>query len=227
MEDIFQFLTKGRYTTENFSFLGNIRFIIIGYFKVLLFYILILILFSSLGLMNSNNSPSIKDESIPVYFKLLFICILMPILEELLFRFPLKPDKTTIIVSVVCGNLFLFFMTKKFFGDHKILMYSFYLAISIITVTFVSIRHIGILNFINNNFVISLHLLTISFCLIHYGNFNFKVGSVTPYLLMFLMLLNGYYFAYTRLRFGISYSILIHAFHNILISLPILIKLLK
>ena len=82
-------------------------------------------------------------------------------------------------------------------------------------------------SYFNKNFLLLMHLSTIIFCLIHYWNYNFQSNSITPYLLMFLMLINGYYFAYTRMKFGISYAIFIHSFHNIIVSIPLIVKFLK
>lgn len=225
MKDLFYFITKGFYKTDKYDFFESLKIVLFGYFKVLFAFILILTFFSLLGMLE-KNSPVIKRDDIPLYFKLLFGCLIMPILEELIFRLPLNPKKINVLSSIFLFSIFIFFITKKFFINFEY-KYLLLIIITVITLYLSYLKINFLLDFIQNHFFLVVHVSTISFCLFHYGNYNFKNSSILPYLIMFSVLLNGYYFAYTRLRFGIFYAIFIHSFHNILVSLPLFIKLLK
>ena len=229
MDEVIQFLFKGKFSQENYGFFINTKIVLMNYFKVLFSYMILVILFAYFGLMESDKSPSLKgDGEIPLYFQLIFICLVAPIVEELVFRLPLEISKINIYVSVFFLYLFLFFMTKKHHPDiGNLLKYSIYFVVLFVSWGVIYLKYDSISSILQNNFLPYLHLITIFFCLVHYGNFNFSIKSIAPYLLMFLMLMNGYYFAYTRLRFGFSYAVFIQIFHNTLISIPLIVKILK
>lgn len=228
MGDVVDFLLKGKFAQENFGVLGNLRFIIFNYFKLILFHIILLTILTYFFSDSTEKSTIVESDEIPLYFKLLFICLIMPIIEELAFRLPLDISKNNLIISIVCLNMFLFILTKKHLSDmSSIYKYGMYITVLGLSLYFAIQNYQSILIVLQKNFVTYLHIISISFCLVHYGNFDFTTKSITPYFLMFLIFVNGYYYGYTRLRFGISYAIFIHMFHNILISVPLIIKLLK
>ncbi|MDD1539445.1 hypothetical protein [Riemerella anatipestifer] len=229
MDEVIQFLFKGRFSKESYGFFLNTKTILINYFKILFLYIILVAIFAYFGFMESDKSSSLKsDGDIPMYFKLIFICLAGPIVEELVFRLPLEVSKVNIFVATFFLYLFLFFITKKYHPDINVLLkYSICFFILFVSWGLIYLKYDSISVILQKNFLIYFHLLTIAFCLVHYGNYNFNIKSVAPYLLMFLMLINGYYFAYTRLRFGFPYAIFIHIFHNTLISIPLIVKFLK
>ncbi|MEC5395411.1 hypothetical protein [Bergeyella sp. RCAD1439] len=228
MNEVIQFLFKGKWSNERYGFVLNTKTVLINYFKILFLYLILVTLLAYFGLMESDKSPSLKgkgNEEIPMYFKLGFICLIGPIVEELVFRLPLKMSKVNSYVSTFFLYLFLFFVTKKQHPDiNGLLKYSICFLILFVSWGLIYLKYDRISAILQKHFLIYFHLLTIAFCLVHYGNYNFNIKSVAPYLLMFLMLINGYYFAYTRLRFGFSYAVFIHIFHNTLISIPLIIK---
>lgn len=229
MSEIIRFLFKGEVSQENFGIIGNIKFIATTYLKILLFYIVVVVIFAVLGFMKSDASPSIKNDNIPQYFTLLFVCIIAPIIEELIFRLPLKTNKINLLVAIFCLNVFIFFITKKHFKgltENYILNLIYFISL-VVSMMFTYVKNHELINFIENNFILFLHTSAVVFCLFHIKNYNFNIDSILPYLLMFLVLFIGYFFSYITLRFGIKYSIAMHVFHNTLISLPMIIKLLK
>lgn len=227
MVDFLNFILKGKYDVNNLGLLHSLKFVIGGYFRNLFFYSLIVILFTYFGLTTSEKSPTVKHSEIPAYFKLLFVCLVMPLLEELVFRLPLRFNKVNIIIATILFFVLTYFLTKKYLVGFGNFRYFIFLFLSGISLLLLLKNYIFFESYFNKNFLLLMHLSTIIFCLIHYWNYNFQSNSITPYLLMFLMLINGYYFAYTRMKFGISYAIFIHSFHNIIVSIPLIVKFLK
>ena len=71
MDEVIQFLFKGKFSQENYGFFINTKIVLMNYFKVLFSYMILVILFAYFGLMESDKSPSLKgDGEIPLYFQL-------------------------------------------------------------------------------------------------------------------------------------------------------------
>lgn len=227
MVEFLRFIFKGRFEVLNLSIFETIKQVIFGYFKNIFLYIGIVSIFYFIGYSSGEKSPSVRRDNVPDFFKYLFICIVLPFMEELVFRLPLKPNKINLYISLLLLNVLFFLISRKYFYDIQYLRYIIFCLLLGISISVIYFKHEPIMVYIKDNLFVFIHISSVLFCLIHYWNFDFTNKAITPYLLMLLMLMNGYYFAYTRMKFGISYAIFIHAFHNILISFPLLLKLLK
>lgn len=113
MVDFLNFILKGKYDVNNSGLLHSLKFVIGGYFRNLFFYSLIVILFTYFGLTTSEKSPTVKHSEIPAYFKLLFVCLVMPLIEELVFRLPLRFNKVNIIIATILFFVLTYFLTKN------------------------------------------------------------------------------------------------------------------
>ncbi|VDH03539.1 Uncharacterised protein [Bergeyella zoohelcum] len=228
MNEIIHFLIKGKLSQNSFGLIGNLKFVVSRYFGVLFSFLILAIIFSFFGMLKSDGEvTSGIEKKFPDGIRILLVCIIAPVLEELIFRLPLKINKINLSISLVCFSLFMFFLMKSNFPQNDILRYLFVCILFFSCLYLILYRYNDVNAFLKNHYIIFLHLLTISFCLAHFGNYNFKTKSIVPYLIMFSVLLNGYLFSYVRLRFGIQYSIFIHMFHNTLVTLPIILKFFK
>ena len=156
MDEVIQFLFKGKFSQENYGFFINTKIVLMNYFKVLFSYMILVILFAYFGLMESDKSPSLKgDGEIPLYFQLIFICLVAPIVEELVFRLPLEISKINIYVSVFFLYLFLFFMTKKHHPDiGNLLKYSIYFVVLFVSWGVIYLKYDSISSILQNNFLL-------------------------------------------------------------------------
>ncbi len=225
MKQIFDFIYSGEVNGDIFNTWGNIKFILSKYFLILLTYILIAILLAFLGVLSSNGEVTVEHaKKIPTIVKIFLVCLFVPIIEELIFRLPLISSKINIIVSLFCFTIFLYFFTRKYFISYEYFKYFFISVFFIGCMYFPIFKYEYVHNILTGNKVFMIHFYSILFCIAHFGNYNFNSNTFTPYLISLSVLINGYYFSYIRLRFGIEYSIFIHMFHNTLVSIPMIIK---
>ena len=224
MIEYFSFILKNKidFSYDNFI-TKKISWTIKGYFKVLFLYILIVTIMTFFGINNSQKSI-FNEPKVPELFKLIMIVFFMPLIEEIVFRLSLNPQKRNLILSVVFTNIFSFLFFKKHFENelfHKL----FFLGLLLLTVYLTNNFYERIKTFLIKNKRYLIHFSVFTFCLIHIPNYKFGLGN-TPFFLLFLMLLNGYYFTLVRLKFGFFYAVFIHIFHNTIVSIPMLIKIL-
>jgi uncharacterized protein len=148
--------------------------------------------------------------------------ILGPVIEEILFRFLLKPKHKNFIIFT-CFTLSLAFM---FFLKES----------SIYSIIFLTVGIASFLLCLNNNFLRKtqkyllnhycsfFYLSCILFGFYHITNYtplNYKLILILP-VIVFPQMIMGVFLGYIRIKFGIIFSILFHSITNIF---PILVLL--
>ena len=222
MIEFFQFVVYNKINlSQTNSYIKNVFKTIKGYFKVLFLYVLIVVILTSLGI-NTSKKSVFNTPNVPEIYKLLMVVIIMPIIEEIVFRLSLLPNKKKLYFSLIFGNILCFFFFRKSFVN-EIFHKTFFLTTTFLSLYCLNRFYDKIVAFIFNNIRLLIHLMVFLFCIMHIPNYIFGKGN-TPYLLLLLQILNGYYFSFVRLEYGFYYAIFIHIFHNFLVSLPLLIK---
>ena len=154
----------------------------------------------------------------------LWIIAVAPVIEEMVFRLPLKNFFTNIFISIA---ILFFVFVKKNVGIPLA---------AIIALLIILIPHIiksknkveeKIKRFVSNYYTYFFYFITFLFGFLHLSNLTNLTAShyiVSPVIVLYQILL-GLYLGYLRVRYktGIIYSILIHATFN---SIPIIIKLI-
>ncbi|WP_319502118.1 hypothetical protein [uncultured Draconibacterium sp.] len=153
------------------------------------------------------------------------IVIMAPVIEELLFRLPLKNFFKNIFIS-------LGILTFLFLRDNMPLVLAISLGLGVVLLPYVAkfIRKLeGRINsFIYHHYGVLFYFLAFSFGVLHILNSESFTSDL--YLSAFIYfihpLISGLYFAFirVRLKYGIIYSILVHALTNLLPFLPILLR---
>lgn len=230
MKDFFSFMFGEIPISSSSSIYQNIIISLAGYFKVLFIYIIFAVILAFVFKIETSDSTPIamkRMENLNFYMRIIFICMLGPIIEELIFRLPLYVTKINLWIALSLFCVVLFGLLKKNIQGVEI----GYMIVGVITFAiagwlFVYYKYEFISESIKNNYLLWMHFLTIVFCLVHFWNHNFSKNMGTSVILMFMALWSGYYLSFIRLKFGLGYSILLHCFHNTLVSLPFIIKTL-
>ncbi|CAI9429869.1 CAAX amino terminal protease self- immunity [Candidatus Ornithobacterium hominis] len=222
MKEFIRFIFTGEVLQQDSSFLRNMLEVLLGYGKVMFIYLLIVALGVLIfNITSSTSTAMVRHNDTNFYYRILLICIIVPIIEEFAFRLILNVNKINIIV----GGLSLIFCIGTFINSYintnKYVLMAIILCIGIYVILS---NYESIVFFIVRNKFVIIHFLTILFCLFHYKNHNFNSDLLGILLLMFMTLLLGYYFTFVRLKFGFAYSVMIHIIHNTLISLPFIIN---
>ena len=153
-----------------------------------LIYLLVFIIFNLLG---QSEDSQINNESMVMLF--FGACIMAPIFEEFLFRYPLIYKRNYLFLAL-SEVVRLKRGTNQI--EHRILAKRFY----------------------KKYFVIFFYLMAIAFSISHISRFNYT--EMSNYQLIFQLitlpqLIAGLILGYVRIRVGIFFSILLHAFFNL------------
>jgi hypothetical protein len=223
--EFYNFIFKGRledgsYHNGNYSIFVNCMQ---GLFKcvLLVFFIKVffVILHSNVTNIDSNGDAVAQQPNV---LKLIFICLLGPLIEEFAFRMPLSLDKKHILFSIPCIVFIMFVFLKKIFSVETSLIFCFLFILLI----YIIMK----LGFTKDYSFIVLHILTFLFAMGHWNNSKDLVGL--HFLFRFLiyiipMLITGYFLAFIRLKYGLVWSIITHIIHNSIFTIPILYKMLS
>ena len=199
-------------------------------FLVLFSLVLLVIIFTNLvcqfidNLCHSSIYNIIHKQQSKVLFKddfsynIFYILLLGPVIEEVIFRLPLKPSKINLIVS-------LSFLCMLFMGGHisNIFYFNFNFLYKFLSIFFVIVFVI----FLNQSFLYKIenkwyglyfYFLCSTFALIHIENFyhvlpiNFIYLSPLFVVPQFLL---GCFAGYIRVKNGVLWSVFLHVLFNI------------
>ncbi len=169
------------------------------------------------------NQQSKHNSGLSIYWNFFRSCLIAPIIEETIFRLPLKLNKWNIAISLSTFSLFFF---NDITASNLFTYYSLFRIISaiLILVFFYHVKKEFKLS--KTNFQIYFLILTSVFALIHIFNF-YKVIPVNLILISFLYVFPQFYLGlfcgYLRLKNGFLWSIFLHSIYNSIALLLIFI----
>lgn len=177
------------------------------------FNITILRAFLTLPTDETLEIPASLKEHLWVYFFL--VAIFAPVMEEVIFRLSLIFDPVYIALSV---STLLALIIHKISNDVFSII-SFLLLFFLIN-RLAFIYRLSFISFWNKNFKYIFYFLSISFGLVHIGNYKFIEGSqyfIVP-VLIFPQLAIGFILSFTRLYYkkGFPICIIIHVLMNMI-----------
>lgn len=171
------------------------------------------------------NKVNQRHENEGIFKTILFSCILIPIVEELIFRNSLK--YSTLRISISLAFISFFFLSNMTPLSQFLLKIHFTVKFSTIFMFFFifykkifnnKLRHLTY-NFWNNYPVLVFYTSFISFGFIHI--LNFKIESnlfiFTP-IIVLPQLTIGIVLGYSRLKYGLFFSIIAHSIYNSLFT---------
>jgi len=207
--------------TEQFTIKIFFKTIGICYF---LFFIssAFLIVFNYLNQLPVYQKPDLNSMG-----NFLMIIIFGPLFEEILFRLNLKISKLNIAAFV--SVLTMLIIKLLFIREIKLQFYLYFGTLLLFALIYYTLNRYDIsLNkiesFWKSNFKYIFHLFAISFGMIHLTNFeqiSWWMIAITP-LLTAPYILMGYILGYIRMKYGFSYSLLIHSFNNLISTMFIM-----
>lgn len=178
------------------------------------------------GLVTSENH-FVKDlfkESVFLSFAI-FILIL-PFIEELVFRLPLRYKKVNFIPFIV--------LITSINGVILFETFHFPLSLSIpllVVVTAILIFYIFNRNMaekretiLSSNYPLYFYAVTTLFALAHLSNFNYSVSLLLFAPIVVLpQFVGGFLFGFIRIKQGFIWGFFLHALHNAILILPVLL----
>ena len=185
-------------------------------FIILLVADIILGLFFCGPLLYFNLFPSLKKINFSL-INILKISLYYPIMEEIIFRLPLRISKFNLILPL---SLFIFFLVFKH------CLSNFYIAISLFIILYLSLFlfikeeskfFTSLINFFTLKFRLVFYSQGLIFGFLHLTNYNldFKYFYLFPFFIM-NYIFTGWFWGYLRIRYskGIYLCIASHIFIN-------------
>lgn len=216
LKDFYLFLAHPKFNDSPISLSFNKSILLI--IKMILLYFGLAILTMALFLpilkyLDLFPGKGLRLSQIPISLKLIFF---VPIIEETIFRLPLKFSKQNLFLSLAALHFILYYHTYSLF---ILIVISFTIA-SIPYMRLIPDAFYSRLGLIwKNYFPFVYYGLAICFGLVHLSNFiNLKMAH---YLLFPLIVSNqiimGLIFGYVRstFKYGFIYGILLHCFINL------------
>jgi Type II CAAX prenyl endopeptidase Rce1-like len=225
-----QYLTYPRYketeqgtTTEKLQFLFKSYFVCFGFtflsfllMKLVDFLIVNYMTLPSIEALIHQNAPILRKEYGSYYF--LVAVVIVPFLEEVVFRLPLDISKKSIAIA-----LSVMVYTHSGSSILRIDIFSYHTWLSIILALSVFILTI---NFLSNDFLVKVktlyfkhffYLMAILFALVHIANFaisDYRLFLLYPIYVLpqFFM---GIFIGNIRMQYGFFWGLLLHALINL------------
>lgn len=173
----------------------------------------------NLDLQNVGQDNASKTYSF--YWGLLFIGLIIPILEETIFRLSLNLRFEFLALSLT--TFITFFTSIRFFNtplydirDHFIEKIAVMSGIFIVLYSILRPFRTPINNLGNNYFHYIFYFFTISFGLIHIKNFNLtNMNLLFAWLITLPQIIGGFTLGFLRIKYGIIWGIFIHCINNL------------
>lgn len=150
-------------------------------------------------------------------YTILVVVIIAPLTEEIIFRLPMRLEKTGIGLSA--GLLFYRLSVENFY-EFKVFDPFTYLKMGLAFIIFLLIAKFfpdRWLNFLKEKYVYVFYGLAVAFALVHLGNLSPYNNEVLLFYPLYTLpqFLMGLFMGYARMHYGFFYGVLIHALINL------------
>lgn len=178
----------------------------------------------SIPFQDHNVTSLLSNNSSFIGYSVFFI--LVPFTEELLFRLPLRLREKYIHWNVLLLFFGLSMPLSSFFRDKYLQMAILFCGLPLWLVCLVKKNQCNrfLLNLWNHHFFYVFYFSVVSFGVAHISNYKpaLKVLLFLP-LLVSPQLMMGLFLGYVRLKLGFLWSYFLHALHNFIVFLPLLL----
>ena len=191
---------------------------IAGAIAVLLNNILISVFsLKSLNTTNSKNFEAVVSRF--GHFKVFYVALFVPALEELIFRLPLRVKASFISFSfgMLLYPIFGFSYTHFDVNSSRAYLAVIHFFVLIPLIFYWFLKKIDIVSAINRNYRIYFYLISSLFALVHISNFkplNYNLIYLYPIYVLpqFVVAIS---LGYIRNKCGLQYSLLLHSLINL------------
>lgn len=147
-----------------------------------------------------------------------YILIFGPVIEEIIFRLPLKVKKNNIAVSVTFAIMILFFGGLFSISIYSVKTYVKFIGLFFCLVTLYLTKQDFIDKLRPQFYSVYFYLFAVLFATIHIGNFEKAVPLEYLWFVPLLILpqfIMGIFFGYIRLKNGFLWGVLMHSLTNL------------
>jgi membrane protease YdiL (CAAX protease family) len=211
-KEAFQYLKNPRYSVEDNAFtLGQkVHYCFQIYLLQLVFLPFLVPLIYVAKKMTQAEHLEIDQKNWAV---VLYIILLGPLLEELVFRGLLRFNRKVIAFwgSLLLGGLGWVLSPNSTFKNASVYMVFMSFPVFYIATEYVKKT---LHEFWKNHFKVVFHFVAVSFALIHLGNFTNIHNYLWALPLVSIQLILGYFLGFLRIKFGFWYGVGLHIMWN-------------
>jgi len=227
MKEILQFIISPKETIKKDSSIYQTlwRFLILFFLGVTfsIASLLLIEILRSSGILPSYLKETSEATKV-ARSNIFFVAVLVPILEELAFRFYLKRNSITIFISAFFIS---YLIISGFIFNTAIYSFEndFILRIGISFIFALIILYVYKKQLITIKFNALYYFSALFFGLIHIHNHDYTNPKILPFAIVICLpqILSGLFLAYTRIKYGLLGSIALHSFKNgLFILIPLL-----
>ena len=185
----------------------------------LLLILLSLVAIQAFGLQEHNLSQGLFEQ-MPAWTLFLVAVVAAPVIEETIFRLPLRPfaSSITLISSFI---LYAGLAVAQVAPGILLVALAMLVALNVYVWSQRS-RVILFKKFYSQYPRLIFYFFTLLFGIVHIGNYTREVWMLLP-LLVLPQTIIGLWLGFVRLRYGFGWSIFAHGFHNGCVLLPTLL----
>jgi|GEM_PF-3586366 len=186
-------------------FKSFIAILIIDIFTVI-FLFGVMYFFNEFGWI--TDIPLKSTDNVPIIVKIIAFGLFIPIIEEIIFRLPLKINPNNILTTLMLLLVSTFIYS---INDNNF----FYLfALELIILGLFLYSETKIIDYFKRNYLLYSHSINLTFALLHVFFYltEFEILFITPLFLFHIVF--SYCLYYLRVGYGLKYSILFHIMHN-------------
>ncbi len=187
-----------------------------------------------------KSIPDVKFVEIPVqisvYLRMIQVIVISPLIEEMIFRLPLRFSKPNLTISIVSFFILLLlhyevlnvFLFSGPFLSFRLLLLLFLISIVIISLKFTSITN-NLDKIWHNKPMLIILLYCIAFSMIHIRRFEIETAGYyyIGIIILIYYFLVGIIYSLIRLKVGIFASFVFHAAYNSVVYLYVLYLTLR
>ena len=178
------------------------------------------------GLVNSENhfvNEFFKERD---FLSSLILILILPFIEELVFRLPLRYKKINFIPFIIFITLLTWVLLSETFYFSLALSIPLFVVITTFLILYTFNRRMADKRetFLSSKYNFYFYTVAILFALSHLSNFSYSVSLLlfAPIVLL-PQFIGGFFMGFIRIKQGFIWGFFLHALHNAIFILPVLL----
>lgn len=199
---------------KEYTFYQKLKYTLFILLCVFISSVIFYLIFDLLNLTDPERLKAIKKDRPSIDLIMAFkTLIIAPIVEELIFREPLKKNKIMVYVLATYSLLFLGL-------KHNTISFAFSGYVLLLVVDLFYFKET------TNALIVKITFTTVLFGFLHISNLNYQGLGFLPYYLYQIspIIMLGFGLALIRLKFNVYWSMIGHFIFNLITIIPILLK---
>lgn len=178
------------------------------------------------GLVDSDNHFVNEFFRERDFMSSLIIILILPFIEELVFRLPLRYKKINFIPFIIFITLLTWVLLSETFYFSLALSIPLFVVITTFLILYIFNRRMAEIReiFLSSKYPFYFYTVVILFALSHLSNYSYSVSLLLFAPIVILpQFIGGFFMGFIRIKQGFIWGFFLHALHNAIFILPVLL----